>query len=216
MKIIIIGCGRVGSGLAKTMTLQGHVVSVVDADAQTFERLGPTFTGQTIAGIGFDRDVLIKAGIERADAFAAVSQSDELNLVSARMASQIFHVPKVVARVYDPRKADIYQRLGLQTIAPVTWGVTRIAELLSFSPFGSHQSLGAGQVDLVDVDVPPLLVGRAVHHIAIPGEVQVVAVTRGGRTFLPSLGTVLQEGDMLHLAVLGVAMDRVKSLLALA
>ncbi len=215
MKIIIIGCGRVGSGLAKTLSLQGHSVSVVDSDPAMFELLGPTFKGETIVGIGFDRDVLARAGIERADALAAVTRSDELNLVSARMASQIFHVPKVVARVYDPRKADIYQRLGLQTIAPVTWGVTRIAELLSFSPLDAHQSVGGGQVELIDVDVPPLLVGRAVHHITIPGEVQVVAVTHAGRTFLPTLGTVFQDGDILHLAVLAVAVDRVKELLAL-
>src|SRR4030042_1184683 len=108
MRIIIIGCGRMGSGLAQTLSLRGHAVTVVDRDPQAFERLGPAFKGKTLTGIGFDRDVLLRAGIERADGLAAVTFSDEANVVAARLASNIFHVPRVVARLYDPRKAEIY------------------------------------------------------------------------------------------------------------
>src|SRR5512139_1762646 len=133
MKIIIIGCGRMGSGLARAMSLRGHAVTVVDRDPAAFERLGPTFKGQTVVGIGFDREVLLKAGIDRADGLAALTESDEANVVAARLASQVFHIPRVVARLYDPRKAEIYKRLGLRTIAPVAWGIARAADLLSHS-----------------------------------------------------------------------------------
>ena len=215
MRIIIIGCGRVGSGLAQALGLRSHMVTVVDKDAAAFQRLGPTFKGKTVLGIGFDRDVLIKAGIERADGLAAVTASDEANVVSARIASQVFHVPKVVARLYDPRKAEIYDRLGLQTISTTTWGINRIAELLCYSQFEPVVSLGS-EVDLVTVDAPPLLVGRTVNELVVPAEIHVVAITRGGKTFLPTLGTLFQEGDLIQLAMLSASADRAKELLGLS
>jgi trk system potassium uptake protein TrkA len=215
MRIIIIGCGRMGSGLAQTLDLRGHAVTVVDKDSAAFERLGPSFKGQTVVGVGFDRDILVQAGIERADGLAAVTESDETNVVAARLASQVFRVPKVVARLYDPRKAEIYRRLGLQTIATTTWGINRIAELLCYSQFESVLSLG-GQVDIVEVEVPPLLVGRTVTELVVPGEIHVVAISRGGKTFIPTLGTVFREGDLVHVAVLATSADRLKALLAMA
>jgi trk system potassium uptake protein TrkA len=202
-----------GAGLAQVLSLRGHVVTVVDIDPLAFERLGPTFRGLTVTGVGFDREVLVKAGIEKADCLAAVTASDDANVVAARLASQVFHIPKVIARLFDPRKAEIYKRLGLQTISPVTWGINHIAELVCHSPLETTLSLGS-EVDLVQADVPPLLVGRAVRDLTILGEIHVVAVTRGGKTFLPTQGTVFQEGDALHLAVLTTAADRLKSLLA--
>jgi trk system potassium uptake protein TrkA len=199
--------------LAQTLSLRSHTITVVDNDPTAFERLGPGFKGQTVVGVGFDRQVLLKAGIERADGLAAVSASDEVNLVAARMASQIFRVPRVVARSYDPRKAEIYRRLGVQTITPVTWGINRIAELLSFFPLSTTVSLGNGEVDIIEAEVPPLLAGRTVNEVTVPGEIQVVAISRGGKTFLPTLGTVFQAGDWLHLAVLAASTDRLKALL---
>jgi len=216
MKIIVVGCGRMGSGLARRLTLQGHTVTVVDNDPQAFERLGAQFKGQTVVGVGFDRDILLKAGIERADGLAAVTPSDEANLVAARLAGQIFRVPKVVARVYDPEKAEVYRRLGLQTIAPVSWGIDRVAELFTYTTHGTVATLGAGQVDIVEAEVTPLLVGRTVNDVTIPGEVHVIAISRGGKTFLPTLGAAFRDGDTLHLAVLAASADRLKSLLALA
>ena len=144
-----------------------------------------------------------------------MTTSDEANLVVARMAVQIFRVPRVVARVYDPRKAEIYRRLGTQTIAPVAWGINRIAEVLSFGNVNATMSLGNGNVNMVEVEVPPTLAGRTVNQLQILGEVQVVAVSRGGDTFLPTMGTALREGDMLHLAVLSTSMVRLQDLLAL-
>lgn len=215
MKIIIIGCGRMGAGLAQTLNLRGHSVTVVDKDPVAFERLGPAFKGQTVVGIGFDRDVLLRAGIERADGLAAVMSSDEANVVAARLASQVFHVPRVVARLYDTRKAEIYRRLGLQTIAPITWGIHQIADLLCYSPLDTVLSLGSGEVDLVKTEIPPLLVGRTVNELTVPGEIQVVAISRGGTTFLPTLGTVFQNGDLVHLVVLAASADRLRALLGL-
>ena len=214
MRIIVIGCGRMGAGLAQDLSLQGHSVTVVDSDSTAFERLGPVFKGQTIVGVGFDREVLLRAGIQRADGLAAVTVSDEANVVAARLASQFFHVPRVVARLYDPRKAEIYDKLGLQTISMTTWGINRIADLLSYSEFEPVISIGS-EVDLVEVDVPPLLYGRTVRDLVITGEVHVVAVSRGGKTFLPTLGTAFQKGDVLHVALLASSADRLKALLGL-
>lgn len=213
MKVIIIGCGRVGSRLAQLMSRRGHDVTVIDSDPAALKRLGPSFKGQKIVGIGFDRDVLIEAGIQRADALAAVTVSDEANVVSARLARQVFRVPRVVARVYDPGKAEIYRRFGLQTISPVSLGVDRLAEMISFTSLDTVVSLGSSEVDIVDVEVPRLLVGRSVNEITVPGEIHVVAVTRAGKTFLPTLGTVLLNADLLHLAVVVSSAERLRKLI---
>lgn len=216
MRIIIVGCGRMGSGLAQTLCQRGHAVTVVDRDPLAFEHLAPSFKGRTIAGVGFDRDVLIRAGVEHADGLAAVTASDETNVVSVRLARLMFRVPRVVARLYDPRKAEIYRRLGVQTISTTAWGIQRIVELLGYSELDSIASLGSGGVDIVEVAVPLLLVGRPVGDLAVPGEVQVVAISRGGGTFLPGPGARFQDGDMVHLSVLATSIDRLKALLMLA
>jgi len=216
VKFIVIGCGRLGSGLAQAMSRRGHSVTVVDEDPAAFERLGPAFKGQTVAGSPIDREALLAAGIERADGLAAVTASDEANVVAARVALQVFRVPRVVARLYDPLKAEVYRRLGLQTITPLTWGVHRIADLLCHSGLDTIVSLGSGEVDIVDAEVPPLLVGRTVSEVTVPGEIGVVAISRGGKTFLPTLGAVFHKGDLVHLAALGASADRLKELLGLS
>jgi trk system potassium uptake protein len=215
MKIIIIGCGRTGAGLARTLGLGGHAVTVVDPDPASFERLGPSFKGQSLAGVGFDRDVLVRAGIERADALAAVTASDEVNVVTARVARQMFKVPRVVAHLYDPRKAEIYKRLGLQTVTPITWGINRIADMLCYSGLDTVASLGNGAVDIVDAEVPRLLAGRPVADVTVHGEINVGAITRRGQTFLPSPDTIFQEGDLAHFVLLAASADRLRQLLAL-
>jgi trk system potassium uptake protein TrkA len=214
MKILIIGCGRLGAGLAKALEQRRHAVTVVDKDPAAFGGLG-AFKGQTVEGSGIDREVLLGAGIERADGLAAVTSSDEVNVVAGRIAMQVFRVPRVVARLYDPRKAEIYRRLGLQTITPVAWGIHRIAELLCHSRLDILHSLGSGEVDIVEAEVPPLLVGRTTGEVTVAGEIHVVAVSRGGRTFLPTPGAVFHKGDLVHLAVLGSSADRLKTLLGL-
>jgi trk system potassium uptake protein TrkA len=212
MRIIIIGCGRMGAGLAQTLCQRGHKITVVDRDPAAFAQLGSSFKGQTALGVGFDREVLLQAGIARADGLAAVTASDETNLVAARLARLMFRVPRAVARLYDPRKAEIYQRLGVQTISTTAWGIHRVAELLGYSEFDSLTSLGSGAVDVVEVMVPQLLVGRAVSDMTIPGEVHVVAISRAGSTFLPTLGTRFQGGDLVHLSVVATSIERLRAL----
>jgi trk system potassium uptake protein TrkA len=215
MKIIIIGCGRMGAGLGLYLKTSDHSVTVIDNDPLTFERLEPGFKGQTITGDALDRDVLIRAGIEQADCLAALTPNDNINLVVARLAKEMFKVPKVVARMHDPRKSEIYRRLGVQTVSTVSLGIQRFAELLTFSPLDFVHLLGSGGVGIVESEIPPLLAGRMVNDLAITGEIQVVAISRGGRTFVPTPGTVFSGGDMIHIAVSAASVDRLKALMGL-
>lgn len=182
---------------------------MIDSDPGAFELLGPTFKGKTVVGIGFDQKVLSDAGIERADALAAVTASDEVNLVAARMAKMVFKVPSVSARVYEPQKAKIYRRMGIQTVSPVTLGIDRLISTLIYSQFNIERAIGAGQVSLIDVDVKPQLVNHTIKETEVPGEVQVVAITRSGKTFLPNAATQFQQGDIVHLFVKFGAKDKV-------
>ena len=216
MKMIVIGCGRLGAALAGELSGRGIEVAVVDRDEAAFERLSPTFTGSRVTGMGFDREALLQAGIESADAVATLTASDEVNAVSARAARLLFKVPRVVARLYDPGKAEAYRRLGIPTISHVTWGVGRIIELLCYSPVEQVKSLGGGEVELVQVELPPLLAGRSIQELTLVGEIMVVAVTRQGRTLIPTPGTLFQLGDHVHLALLTSSSQRLKHLLGLA
>lgn len=213
MRIVVIGCGRMGSGVSAALARAGHAVTVVDRDPRAFTRLSPSFTGRTVTGVGFDRDVLAEAGIDRADGLAALSGSDEANAVAARMARVIYGVPRVVARLYDPRKAEIYRRLGLQVISPVSWGIDRVAELLSYTNLDAVFSIGAGGVSIVVAEIPFLLDGRPATELTAPGEVHPVAITRAGRTLLVTPVTTLHEGDLVHLAMVSSAGARAAKLL---
>lgn len=213
MRIIIVGCGRVGQGLAQLMSQNGNHVTVIDKDPNALERLSSIPSVRQILGIGFDREVLTRAEIDRTDGLAAVTNSDEANIVTAQLARHVFHIPKVVARIYDPRQAEIYRRLGLQVIASTTWGVNRIAEILSYSSLDSVMNLGSGEVDIVQSSVPVLLVGRTVNELTMPGEVSVISITRRDRAFIPTLGTVFEVGDQIHLAVVITAMRRLNAML---
>ena len=215
MRLIVVGCGRMGSGLAEALSLQGHQITVVDRDAAALGRLPAAFAGRTICAEGLDHAALLEAGIERADGLTAVTTSDETNVVAARVARQHFHVPKVVARVCDPRRADLYQRLGVQTISTTAWGIHRVAELLLASHLQPVGSVGSGGVELMETALPHTLAGRTPADLALPGEACLVAVTRNGATFLPVYGAVLQEDDLLHLAVAAGAGERVRQVLGI-
>jgi len=215
MKIIIVGCGRVGEQAARLLVNEGHQVTIIDQDAIALERLGVDFKGIRIKGIGFDRQVLINAGIEHTDAFAATSSSDNANIVAARIARNVFHVPHVVARLYDPRRAEIYRRLGLVTISSTTWGAERICELLVHAELDPVFTFGSGEVSLLAVEVPPHLIGRQVRDLTVPGEITVVNITRQGKAIIPLTGTDFHEEDLLHLAVAAGAINRVRSLLGM-
>ena len=213
MRIIIMGCGRVGEQLCQLMVDEGHQVAVIDYNPDALARLGPKFRGRKVVGVGFDREVLIEAGIEQAEAFAATSSSDNANIVAARIARQVFRVPRVVARLYDPRRAEIYARLGLLTISSTTWGAERIRELILHADLDPTMTFGNGEVCIVAVEVPSQLIGRLVRNVNISGEINVVTITRQGKAFIPLLGAEFQPEDVVHVAILSSAMDRFKAML---
>jgi trk system potassium uptake protein len=215
MKVIVMGCGRIGSQVSQLLSEQGHEVTVIDHDSNSDGRLGPNFKGTIIKGIGFDRAVLMQAGIETAEAFVAASQSDNANIVAARIARNIFHVPRVVARLYDPRRAEIYQRLGLTTISSTNWGAERIFQVLTHVAIDVWNTFGSGEVALVHVELPPQLIGRTVTQLNVPGEIMVVSITRDDHAFIPPSGTEFHDGDLVYLVVLSSAMDRLEGLLGM-
>lgn len=215
MKILIMGCGRVGEQLARLMAAEGHGVVVIDSAMQALERLGTGFKGQKTLGVGFDRDVLLRSGIEQADAFAATSSSDNANIIAARIARDVFRVPRVVARLYDPRRAEIYRRMGLLTISSTTWGAERIRELVTHSDFDPLIMFGSGEVSLLALEAPRLWAGQQVRDVSIPGEILVVAITRQGRAFIPVSGSEIQANDTLHLALQASSMQHLKALLGI-
>lgn len=215
MRVIIMGCGRVGEQVSRRLDEKGHQVSVIHDADEVVERLGPRFHGKVVIGVGFDRDVLLQAGIENADAFAATSPSDNANIVASQIARNIYRVPRVIARLYDPRRAELYRRLGLVTISTTTWGAERIYEMLTHTELDAEATFGHGEVTLIPVDVPLNLIGRTVSNVAIPGEISVVAITRDGVAELPMLGSEFRAGDLIHFAVHSRALSRFETLLGL-
>jgi trk system potassium uptake protein TrkA len=196
--VVIMGCGRVGSTIAHSLEAAGHSVAVVDQSADAFRRLGPDFAGRTVTGVGFDRDTLIEAGIEEADAFAAVSSGDNSNIISARVARETFGIDNVVARIYDPRRAEVYTRLGIPTVATVRWTADEMLRRLL--PAGAHYEWSdpSGHVVLTDVPYHQRWVGRSLRKIEEQTGVRVAYLTRFGDAQLVGPTTVLQDGDLLH------------------
>jgi trk system potassium uptake protein TrkA len=215
MKIIIMGCGRVGSQVSQLLVRHGNEVTVIDHDDNAQARLGLEFKGRIIHGLGFDRNVLLEAGVETAEGFVAASASDNANIVAARIARNIFHVPRVVARLYDPVRAEVYQRLGLKTISSSAWGAERIVEVVTHSDLDALSVFSDGGATMVRVEVPVRLNGHRVAQMNIPGEVLVTAITRNDHTFIPVSGTEFQEGDVIYLTVIPSAMERLEELLGI-
>ena len=215
MKVIIMGCGRIGSQTSKLLDEQGHDVTVIDHDQNAAGRLPATFKGRLVKGLGFDRNILIEAGIEQADAFVATSSSDNANIISARIARNMFHVPRVIARLYDPKRAEIYERFGLTTISSTVWGAERIYQVLTHTDLDVWETFGRGEVSLVHLEVSPMLAGRTVNQLNIVGEIMVVSITRNNEAFVPVLGTEFREGDMIHLVVMTNSMDRLEDMLGM-
>lgn len=201
MHVIVVGCGRVGSELAGRMEREGHSVAVMDKNATAFRRLSERFTGRTVVGFGFDRDDLVTAGIERAGAVAAVTSGDNSNILSARIARETFEVERVVARIYDPRRAAIYQRLGIATVATVSWTVDQVARRLIPDELASAWTDPTGEVNLVEYPLPDSLCGRPLSELADGDRYRPVMVTRGGTARIATPGLVGQEGDVIHFAV---------------
>jgi len=215
MKVIVVGCGKMGSGLALELVKKGHTVTVVGASVDEFSMLGKGFKGETIVGVGFDKQILEQSGIERADAIVACTKSDETNALIGRISRNTYRVPRVISRLYDPRKAEVYRSLGIQTISATEWGVRHAIELLSYDQLDVVSALGNGGVDIIRVETPELLIGKKIADITVPGEFHVVAVSRQNQTFLPTLGTQLQKGDVVYLSVLATSAKKLKHVLGL-
>ncbi|MFF5226803.1 potassium channel family protein [Dactylosporangium sp. NPDC000521] len=196
MHVVIMGCGRVGSTLALSLEQRGHSVAVIDADADAFRRLGGDFTGATVTGIGFDRDVLLSAGIERADAFAAVSSGDNSNIISARVARETFGVERVVARIYDPKRAEVYERLGIPTVATVRWTADRM--LRHLVPEGNVEIWRdpTSTVSIMEIPMHPDWIGHSVGDLEARSGTRVAYLMRFGLAMLPTVSTVIQDGDL--------------------
>lgn len=214
MHVIIAGCGRVGSELASNLERLGHSVSVVDKDPRAFKRLKSDFQGRKVVGFVFDRDVLEDAGIREADAFASVTSGDNSNIVSARMAKDHYRLPYVVARIYDPRRAQIYQRLGIQTVATVRWTTDQVMRMLLPEETPVEHTVDNGEVVITALSAPPELVGKKATDVDLSGRRRLVALSRFGVPRVPDKDLTIQDGDILHISVIRSDAPTLSELLA--
>ena len=208
-----MGCGRVGSSLATELEAAGHSVSIIDQAREAFRRLGPDFKGSTVTGVGFDRDTLMEAGIEGADAFAAVSNGDNSNILAARVARETYGVQNVVARIYDPGRAEIYQRLGIPTVATVLWSTDQILRRLLPQGSRSEWRDASGTVQLSEMHPHNDWYGRQILLIDQLTQARVAFITRLGVGMVPDQHTVLQQGDLLHVMVADEDISSVEAIL---
>jgi len=216
MHIVIMGCGRVGSSLARSLEKRGHTVAVIDVVPDAFRRLGPDFAGKTVKGVGFDREVLLEAGITDAQAFAAVSSGDNSNILSARVVRETFDVHNVVARIYDPGRAEVYERLGIPTVATVRWTADQVLRRLL--PAGSEPQWRdpSGSVRLMEVHVDRQWVGRSMAQLEEATDARMAFLFRLGAGIVPKNNTVFQDGDLVYAAVADARLAEVESILGSA
>jgi trk system potassium uptake protein TrkA len=213
--VVIMGCGRVGTTIATSLEGLGHSVAIVDQDETAFRRLPQDFSGKQVIGVGFDRDTLVEAGIEQAAAFAAVSSGDNSNIIAARVARETFGIENVVARIYDPRRAEVYSRLGIPTVATVRW--TADSMLRRLLPEGAHSEWAdpTGQIALAELAYDIGWVGRSVGEIQVAAEgLRVAFLSRYGEAVLPTRDTALQDGDQLYVLIIRADVERFETILA--
>jgi trk system potassium uptake protein TrkA len=208
-----MGCGRVGATLTRSLEERGHSTAVIDVNPEAFRRLGPDFRGITVTGMGFDRGVLEEANIQDADAFAAVSSGDNSNIISARVARELYGVKNVVARIYDPGRAEVYERLGVPTIATVPWAADQV--LRRILPAGSEPAWrdASGDVRLDQVYAPPAWIGHEVAALERDAKVRVAYLLRLGAGMIPTPDTVIQEGDYLSVFMLENQAEQAQAIL---
>ena len=201
MHLVIVGCGRVGSGLAARLSAEGHSVVVVDRRVEAFNKLPEGFTGRKVVGVGFDRDRLIAAGIEQADALAAVTSGDNSNILVARVAREAFGIDRVVARIYDPRRAEIYERLGIPTVATVQWTIDRVMRRLLPETGAPAWVDPTAAISLIERDVPAHWAGRPLAALENACGGRVISMARLGVSSLADPAQSLQDGDVVWVAV---------------
>jgi len=209
LHVVVVGCGRVGSGLARILEDAGHTVAVIDKAAKAFRRLPEGFSGRTVIGVGFDRDLLREAGIEEAGALAAVTSGDNSNIMVARTAREVFGLERVVARIYDPRRAAIYEKLGIPTIATVQWTTDRVLRRILPDIPATEWTDPSAAVVLVERPVSPTWAGRRLADLDVTGLARVAALARLGVGRVPTPDLVTQEGDVVYMMVVA---DRIEEL----
>ncbi|HEX4979766.1 MAG TPA: TrkA family potassium uptake protein [Acidimicrobiales bacterium] len=214
MHVIVLGSGRIGSSLALRLDEEGHSVSIVDRDREAFRRLPERFTGRAVLGSGYDRDVLEQAGIHDAGAVAAVMYGDNSNIVAARIAKETYEIPRVVARIKDPRRAEIFQRLGIPTVAMVTWTTDQVRRRLLGGSDTPDWTDASGTLSLVDRELPDRWAGHKLDGLHDGERFRLVAVSRAGTARLATPALIGQEGDVLHLMVHNDAEAELDELLA--
>jgi trk system potassium uptake protein len=199
--VVIMGCGRVGSTLARSLEDRNHTVSIIDSNPDAFRRLGPSFNGTKVTGYGFDQAVLTEAGVERADAFAAVSSGDNSNIIAARVARETFGIQQVVARIYDPGRAEVYQRLGITTVATVKWTADQVLRRLL--PAGAEPDFRdpSGTIRVDQIPAPESWIGHRTVDFQAQSKSRIAWIDRLGEGMLPTRDSVIQEGDILHVAM---------------
>ena len=213
MRVVIMGCGRVGAALAIELDAAGYDVVVIDREPEAFDRLPVGFAGRTVTGTGFDRAVLEDSGLRDATAFAAVSSGDNSNIIAARVARETFGVQRVIARIYDAGRAEVYERLGIPTVATVPWATGRLASFITASSGPVVWRDQTDSVALVAVDAPNAWVGSAVDALARAAGGRAVALTRFGDGRIPTADTLVQAHDVVHLAVPSTAVVGLDDLL---
>ncbi|HZC51003.1 MAG TPA: TrkA family potassium uptake protein [Mycobacterium sp.] len=213
MKVIVIGCGRVGSALSERLAGEGHDIRVIDRNPKSRRLLPANFAGSWHPGNGYNRAVLEEAGVRQVDAFVAVTSGDNSNIVAARIAKDVYRVPIVVARIYDPRRAAIYAQLGIPTVASVTWTVGRIHQMLEYRHLEAALSFGNGETLIVRSSLPEYFTGRRLHELEVDAEIRVAEVSRTGRSFIPDRATTAAPDDVVTFVVAAHALDRLRGFL---
>ncbi len=216
MHIVIMGCGRVGSSLARILDLRGHSVAVIDRDEASFRRLGPDFKGLQVLGVGFDRNTMIEAKVTEAHAFAAVSSGDNSNIIAARVAREQFGVETVVARIYDPKRAQVYERLGIPTVATVPWTTDRLLRAVLPDGLVSEWRDPSGTVLVAQVPYDRKWLGEPLSRLEGALGMRTAFIVRFGTGLLPDVQTVIQEGDLIYATVLSNDVERLSSVSSLS
>jgi trk system potassium uptake protein TrkA len=211
LHVVVIGCGRVGSELSGALEHAGHTVAVVDKNGRAFRRLPPTFSGKTVVGFGFDRDHLAQAGISEAGAFASVTNGDNSNILCARIARETYGIEHVVARIYDPRRALIYQRLGIPTVATVAWTTDQVLRRLLPGETSHDWVDPTGRIGLVERTIPNKAIGQKLARLNRPGRFWLTAVTRFGQAQIVTSDLIGQEGDVLVFVAAMDGLDELQS-----
>jgi K+ transport systems, NAD-binding component len=212
MNVIVAGCGKLGAKLAQMLDLEGHNVTVIDINNDAFKKFKPSFKGKFVEGIAFDKETLLNAGIEKADALASTTDGDNVNIVTALIAKKRFKVPIIMARIYDPIRAEIYKNMGISNISPTLWGANTMKDIICHPDLFRIATFGNGEVEIIETEASIFLEGRYVRDLNILSELNVVSIVRNGNAIIPTMDTAFLKGDKIFLAVTILGKTKMKQM----